>query len=207
LEQGAMIEALAGNTREARAMVLEVPENTQEIDWRPGGLQALARAGDLSRPDSLADDLARRFPTDTSLNFVWLPSVRAYIQVKRGNPTLALETLKVAEPFELGFMAGPNTTYIRGEAYLALENGAAAAAEFQKIIDRPGVWPLDIRHPLARLGLARAHVLQGDAAGARRAYQDFLAVWKDADPDIPILQEAKADYAKLQETEAGVPAN
>ena len=207
LEGAASKEALAGNTQEARTMALEVLEKASEFEWRADAVLALARAGDLSRAESLADDYARRFPADTELNSVWLPNIKAYIQVKRGNPTLALETLKAAESFEFGFMTGPTTTYIRGEAYLALEDGPAAAAEFQKIIARAGVWVLTIMHPLARLGLARARDTQGDAVGARRAYQDFLALWKDADPDIPILQAAKAEYAKLQETAASVPAN
>ena len=206
LERAASMEALAGNAREARTIALEVLEKASEFEWRAGAALALARAGDLSRAESLADDLARRFPTHTGLNSIWLPNIRAYGQVKRGNPALALETLKAAEPFEFGFWAGPTTTYIRGEAYLALEDGTAAAAEFQKIIDHRGVWVGSIMHPLARLGLARAHTQAGKTAEARRAYQDFLALWKDADPDIPILQEAKAEYAKLQETEAGAPA-
>jgi tetratricopeptide (TPR) repeat protein len=106
--------------------------------------------------------------------------------------------LRTAIPYELGGAAGLATIYVRGQAYLRAGAGEEAVTEFQKILGHKGIAPVALLHPLARLGLARAHALAGDTAGARRAYQDFLALWKDADPDIPILQEAQAEYAKLR---------
>ncbi len=132
------------------------------------------------------------------LNARDLPTIRAAIELQRGNPAEAIELVQSAAPYELGGGGGLAAIYVRGQAYLSAGRGVEAAAEFQKILDHRGVDPLSILSPLARLGLARAHALAGDEAGARRAYQDFLALWKDADPDIPILQEAKAEYAKLQ---------
>ena len=124
-----------------------------------------------------------------------LPVIRASIEVNRGNPAKAIELLQAATPYENGSF-GPQ--YLRGQAYLRARLAKEAAAEFQKILDRRGVGGLDVLYPLARLGLARAHALAGDAEKSRNAYQDFFALWKDADVDIPILQEAKAEYAKLK---------
>ena len=116
------------------------------------------------------------------------------LELRREDPTGAIELLESTATYERAYLEVP---YVRGEAYLAMEDGAAAAAEFQKILDNPEVWPLWPLHSLAHLQLARAHVLAGDEAAARRAYQDFLALMKDADPDIPAVEQAKAEYGEL----------
>ena len=126
-----------------------------------------------------------------------LPTIRGRIEIQRGNPKKAIELLQAAAPYELG-SSGPAAIYVRGQAYLRAGAGTEAATEFRKIIDHRGVDPVSPLYPLAYLGLARAGVLAGETVKARKAYQDFFAFWKDADPDIPILREAKAEYAKLK---------
>jgi len=124
--------------------------------------------------------------------------VRALIELNRKNPDAAIRSLQAPTPYELGAAQGLFPIYIRGLAYLQEKRGAEAAAEFQKIADHRGIAPTAPEHSLAKLGLGRAYVMTGDTSKARAAYQDFFALWKDADPDIPILKEAKAEYAKLQ---------
>ena len=168
-----------------------------------GAALALARAGDIVRAERLTQELSSQHPSDTLLRRVWLPTINAEIAIQRSNPAQAVELLQVAAPYELGsytiLMAGPMyPTYLRGEAYLMLHNREAAAAEFQKFVEHPGVvlnYPLGA---LARFQLARSYALSGNNAKAKAAYQDFLTLWKDADPDILILKQAKAEYAKLQ---------
>jgi predicted Zn-dependent protease len=143
----------------------------------------------------LVDEVARDNPTNTVLNRIDLPCARAVIELKRGNPQKAVDLLEAGLPFEA---AHPPNTFTRGQAYLRLKDGEKAAAQFRRILDNRGTAGMTTLYPLSRLGLARAKALAGDAAGARTAYQDFLAAWKDADPDLPILKEAKAEYAKLQ---------
>jgi eukaryotic-like serine/threonine-protein kinase len=165
---------------------------------------AWARSGELSRAESLIDDLGKRFPLNTGVQSVWLPTIRAQVEIGRKNPAKAVELLETASPYEWGewIAAFYNSclypVYVRGDAYLALHQGNAAAAEFQKILDHRGVVWNCPTGALAHLGVARAYAVSGDAAKARTAYQDFFALWKDADPDIPILKEAKEEYAKLQ---------
>jgi len=160
--------------------------------------QALALAGDVTGAEKLADESNKQLPLDTGVQLYWLPMVRANVALDLHNPGKAIELLRIVSPYELGFFGYLNPIYTRGQAYLMLRNGRAAAAEFQKIIDHRGVvWAFPLG-ALAHLGLARAYALQGDTAGSRAAYQDFLTLWKDADPDIPILRQAKAEYAKLQ---------
>ena len=132
------------------------------------------------------------------LNSFDLPVIRATIEIGRNNPAKAVEILQPVTPFDLAQPEGLLGTYQRGRAYLALHKGSEAAAEFQKIVDHPGVALNSITAALAKLGLARAYALEGDTAKARVAYQDFFALWKDADPGIPILVAAKSEYAKLQ---------
>ena len=162
---------------------------------------ALSLAGDAPQSTRLAADLAKRFPEDTIVRFEYLPMIHAVAALQSGSANKALEALGPAAPYELGqiswgFFLYP--VYLRGEAYLAVHQGSAAAAEFQKILDHPGVVANEPIGALAHLGLARAYALSGDTVKAKSAYQDFLGLWKDADPDIPILKEAKAEYAKLQ---------
>jgi tetratricopeptide (TPR) repeat protein len=163
-------------------------------------------SGDASQAESLTNDLARDFPEDTSVRFNYLPAVHATLALDHGDPSKAIELLEVAVPYELSsprsatfaYFGALYPVYVRGQAYLAARQGAEAAREFQKIVDHRGIVIGDAFGVLAHLGLARSYVLQGDTAKARAEYQDFLALWKNADPDIPILKQAKAEYAKLQ---------
>jgi len=163
---------------------------------------ALALAGDSNMAENLASELNNTFPLDTTVQGYWLPTIKAALALGRNNPGLAVEVLKAASPNEFGQPAMVNAflnpVYVRGEAYLALRNGSAAAAQFQNIIDHRGVAVNSPVGALAHLGLARAYALQGDTPKAHAKYQDFLSLWKDADPDVPILKEAKAEYARLQ---------
>jgi eukaryotic-like serine/threonine-protein kinase len=159
---------------------------------------ALAMSGDVSRAQAITADLSRRFPADTLLHAVSVPTVEALAAMNRKAPSEAIARLQPAAPYELGPAQGLLPIYIRGQAYLQAKHGPEAAAEFQKIVDHRGIVPVGPEHSLAKLGLGRAYVMTGDAAKARAAYQDFFALWKDADPDLPILKEARAEYAKLQ---------
>ena len=198
---GALVEAEFGHRRRAREQAQAALAISRGMAAQVVAAWALARAGWPRRAGELTDDLARRYPTNTMVGSVYLPTIRAAIELSRRNPARALELLQRASPYELGgWPALPAylDIWTRGEAYLQAGDGTRATAEFQKILDHRGIDPTSLYYALAHLGLARAHALAGDTAGARRAYQDFLALWKDADPDIPILQEAKAEYAKLR---------
>jgi len=159
---------------------------------------ALAMTGDMSRAQAISNDLGHRFPDDTILHQVNIPVIQALIEINRKAPDKAIEVLKAATPYELGTNQGLFPIYVRGLAYLQAKRGAEAAAEFQKMVDHRGIAPTAPEHSLAKLGLGRAYALTGDSAKARAAYQDFLALWKDADPDVPILKEAQAEYARLK---------
>jgi len=175
---------------------------------------ALAMAGDAVRARSLARDLGKRFPLSTQMRLLWLPAIQAQLALDRKNPALALNAFPAVTPIEFGLIQFCDSisclypVYVRGEVYLAAGQGSAAAAEFQKILDHSGIVWNCWTGALAHLGVARANALQSrtsqgadaDAARVRAlaAYKDFLALWKDADPDIPILKQAKAEYAKLQ---------
>jgi tetratricopeptide (TPR) repeat protein/predicted Ser/Thr protein kinase len=201
----AIREALFGNAEAARqnaatAVVLAPGSHDAEAQ----AALAYALAGDAAHASSLADDLAKRFPQDTVVQSVWLPTIHAQMETGRKNPARSVELLQAAASYELGMLSGSASNsclypvYVRAEAYLSAQQGQFAAAEFQKILDHRGlVWNC-ATGALAHLGLARSYALQGDTAKARSAYQDFLALWKDADPGIPILIAAKAEYAKLR---------
>jgi len=194
----AMTEGYFGNTEQARVDVRAALRLTSKGYVPVRAAQALALAGDVTGAEKLADESNKQLPLDTGVQLYWLPMVRANVALDLHNPGKAIELLRIVSPYELGFFGYLNPIYTRGQAYLMLRNGRAAAAEFQKIIDHRGVvWAFPLG-ALAHLGLARAYALQGDTAGSRAAYQDFLTLWKDADPDIPILRQAKAEYAKLQ---------
>jgi len=162
----------------------------------------LGLAGDSAQTGRLADDLAKHFPQDTIVQFTYLPMIHAAAALNKDSGS-AIKALAPAAPYELGATAqnisfAVYPVYLRGQAYLAAKQGSSAATEFQKILDHPGIFGNEPIGALAHLGLARSYALSGDAAKARSAYQDFFALWKDADPDVPVLKEAKAEYAKLQ---------
>jgi DNA-binding winged helix-turn-helix (wHTH) protein len=201
----ALREALFGNTDKARQQATVVKGSSTWRDMNYGMALALAYAEDADQAQALADDLGKRFPEDTVVQFNYLPTLRAKLALLRSNPRQALEALRVAAPYELGLPAiqyynWPNLypVYVRGEAYLAAHQGNEAAAEFQKILDHRGIVLNEPLGALAHLQLGRAYAMQGDTAKSRAAYQDFLTLWKDADPDIPIFKQAKAEYVKLQ---------
>jgi tetratricopeptide (TPR) repeat protein len=185
----------AGARRDAAA-ALAIDSSSRHA--RTTAAYAFAAAGDAARAESIAAELAKDYPANTLVNGFDLPAIRSAIEIGRNNPAKAIDLLQAAEQYDLASGRGMRTTYQRARAYLALHKGAEAAAEFQKIVDHPGVVTDSITGALAKLGLARAYALQGDTAKSRVAYQDFFALWKDADPKIPILQEAKSGYAKLQ---------
>jgi serine/threonine protein kinase/tetratricopeptide (TPR) repeat protein len=159
---------------------------------------ALATCGESQKAETLAAELSKKYPLETFAQKLDIPMIHARQELQRGNGAKAVEYLRPAEAYEFGFVALGIPAYLRGLAYLQLKQGAQAAAEFQKILDhREAIGPSP-HLALAHLGLARAYAIAGDTSKARTAYQDFFALWKDADPDIPILQQAKAEYAKLK---------
>jgi hypothetical protein len=163
---------------------------------------ALALVGDSTSAGNLAEKLNESYPQKTLIQRYRLPTIRAAIALERKNPDQAVELLRVTSPYELGAESTMplEPIYLRGQAYLMVQNGSVAAVEFQKIVDHPGVVKTEeaVVGALASLGLARAYALEGNTMKSRAAYQDFLTLWKDADADIPILKEAKAEYARLQ---------
>jgi eukaryotic-like serine/threonine-protein kinase len=201
----ALREALFGNLGEARRHATPAMGRSPGRDAQYGGALALAYTDDDSRVHALIDDWGKAFSEDTVVQFNYLPTLRARLAISRGNPQRAIEDLKSAAPYELG-QTTSNTydwtamypVYVRGEAYLATHHGREAVGEFQKILDHHGLVLNEPIGALAHLQLGRANAMQGDTAKARAAYQDFLTLWKDADPDIPILKQAKAEYAKLK---------
>jgi tetratricopeptide (TPR) repeat protein len=214
-ENAALHEAAFGNVgvaKQAAAQGLKLASNNQGVAVEAA--LAYAMAGDTARAEKLVQDLDKRFPLDTQVRSLWLPAVRAQVALDRKNPAAAIESLQAALPIELGQIAFVTNisclypTYIRGEAFLATGQGMAAAAEFQKIVDHSGIVWNCWTGALAHAGLARAYSLQSrslqgadaDAARARAraACKDFLALWKDADPDVPLLEQAKAECAELK---------
>ena len=199
---GALREAFFGDAPQARAgaTITLQHANNREVEY--GAALALAISGDSSRAQELADDLERRFPEDTVVRGSYVPVLQARIALNQGDPSKAIEILQVSAPYELGvsrlLFGALYPVYVRGEAHLAAHQGAEAAIEFQKILDHRGVVGSDPIGALAHLQLGRAYTLAGDKIKAKAAYQDFLTLWKDADPDIPIFREAKQEYARLQ---------
>lgn len=158
---------------------------------------AFALAGDTEHAEKIIAQMNNRFPLDTWVQRFYLPTTRAAVALAQKDPDKAIDALRETTPHELGGITLFDAIYLRGQAYLMLHNGSAAAMEFQKIIDHPGIVWAYPPGALAHLGLARAYSLQGDKAKSRAAYQHFLALWKTADPDLPLLKEARAEYAKL----------
>jgi DNA-binding winged helix-turn-helix (wHTH) protein/tetratricopeptide (TPR) repeat protein len=200
----ALREALFGNGGKSRGQCIIAQEHASGRDLNYACGLALAYAGDRHRAQAISDDLPKRFPEDTIIRFHYLPTLRAKLALIHGNPEKALEMLRASAPYELGlpavgFYNWPNLypVYVRGEAHLAARQGPEAATEFQKILDHRSIVLNEPIGSLAHLQLGRAYAMQGDTLKASTAYQDFLTLWKDADPDIPILKQAKAEYAKL----------
>jgi len=202
--EGAFREEMFGepDARErANAGMKVAPDSPETEEF---GALVLAGGGDVKRAEALMQDLQKRFPFHTMVQSYWLPTIRAQVALVNQQPQQAIDMVQAALPVELGqpvSTQGPYClypVYVRAEAYLAAGQGGAAAAEFQKLIDHRGITWSCATGALARLGLGRAYVLAGDKAKARAAYQEFLTLWKDAEPDIPILKQAKAEYAKLQ---------
>ena len=201
----ALREAEFGNSERARKEIVAALKTAATRDVQILAALASARIGDMVQAQKFADDLAHRFPLNTTINRYWLPTIYAAVEMSRNNPAKALELLQTTSQYELGtplpqFQVGGSLypAYVRGQAYLSLHQGEQAAAEFQKFLDHRGV---NVNNPLgalARLQLGRACALQEDNSKARGAYLDFLALWKDADADIPVYKQAKAEYAKLQ---------
>jgi eukaryotic-like serine/threonine-protein kinase len=199
----AIREALVGNAAAAKQEAQAALATANSKIAQSFSSIALALAGDAPQAERLASDLNKRFPKDTNVQFDFLPMIRAAIALRSGDAAKALQALAASEPYELAegntaFTFALYPVYLHGEAYLAAKNGAAAAGEFQKILDHSGVVGNEPIRALAHLGIGRAYALSGDSAKARAAYQDFLALWKNADPDNPTLKQAKAEYAKLQ---------
>lgn len=205
----AVREALFGYMSVARQRAMDALELSTSRDVEYVSAFALAISGECCRSQALTDELSRRFPEDTIVRFTYLPTLRALLALQRRQPEHAIELLQTAIPYEGGvsieggseYLLGEGNfypVYARGVAYLAARRGHEATAEFQKILDHRGIIISDPVGPLARMQLARAYALAGDRDKARTAYTDFLTLWKDADPDIPILEEARREYARLQ---------
>ena len=201
----AVWEALYGNPAAAREKVATALAlgRGHEVDY--AAAFALAVSGDVSRSRALADDLARDHPEDTSVQFMYLPTLRALFALDARNPAAAIQSLQTASRFDLamggigfnGYFGKLYPIYVRGLAYLAAQQPVEAAAEFQRIVDHRSIVLVDPIDALARLQLARALVLSGDTVKAKGVYNDLLTLWKNADPDIRVLKDAQAEYARL----------
>lgn len=205
----AVREALFGNVSAAKQRSGSALELSKSRDVEYEAAFALALSGDSPRSQMLTEDLARRFPEDTRVQFNYAPTLRALLALNHNHPAKAVELLQTAIPYELGMPSEGGSEYLlgtgnlypaygRGLAFLAEHRGEEAAAEFQKILDHRGIVVSDPIGALAHLQLGRAYTLSGDKTHAKSAYQDLLTLWKKADPDIPILKQAKAEYTTLQ---------
>ena len=206
----ALWDAFFGNVSAAKKRAMAAADLSTDRDVEFGAAFVLALSGEPSRSRALAKDLDTRFPEDSAVQFIYLPQIRALLALnddsKEGGASKAIELLQIARPYDRGFPPSgtpmfigifyPN--YVRGLAYLAAHQGSEAATEFRKILDGRSVVVSDPIGALAHLQLGRAFVLSGDKTKAKTAYQDFLTLWKEGDPDIPILKQAQAEYAKLQ---------
>jgi tetratricopeptide (TPR) repeat protein len=200
LVEQALWEAEVGNVNQAKQMSLEAVSLSRDRSVKVGAAFVLARVGDAGAAGKLANEINEEFPLHTLFQRYSLPTIRAAVALQTNDPARSIEILKQTEPYELAKYGLPGfyPAYIRGLAYLKLGQGEQAAAEFQKMIDHPGIVLNFVTGALAHLQLARAQLMMGDKAAARKSYQDFLTLWKNADPDIPIYKQAKAEYAKLQ---------
>jgi predicted Zn-dependent protease len=189
-------ESLFGNCdriREIASRAFAISRDTATVQTASA---AFALCNDADQAQPLMDEISRRFPNYTLVNIVYWPLNHALIAAHHGDPARAVQLLEPALRYEVVGNFWPQ--YFRGKAYLSLHKGAEAAAEFQKILDHRGWAPRSALYPLAYLGFAQAAGMNGDAAKARKAYEDFFALWKDADPDLAMLIEAKKEYEKLK---------
>jgi hypothetical protein len=198
----ALREAELGNTPAATEGVRSALALSSGRDVKMIAALTLARVGHTRRAKALAEELQKSYPTDSLMKLYWLPAINAAIELDKGNSSQAVEDLEAAAPHELGgagtFINYLYPAYLRGQAYLLAHKADAAAAEFQKLLDHRGIVLNFVTGSLAHLQLGRAHAMAGHTAKAKAAYQDFFDLWKDADPDIPVLKHAKAEYARLQ---------
>jgi eukaryotic-like serine/threonine-protein kinase len=202
--QAALREALIGNLGLAKRQAEKALSLSNDRYCQAVSAIVLALAGESTIAAMLADGLAKRFPENTNIHSYHLPMVRAAAAIRSGNAAKAIDALVAATPYEMNAPRSVNNfslypVYLRGQAYLELREGASAVAEFQRIVDRPGLFRNQLIGPLAHLGLARAYSVNREAEKARTAYRNFLALWKDADPEVPILKEARAEYARLND--------
>lgn len=194
-------EVRLGNLAEARKKISEALAASGDRNTQTNVMILLAATGDVAHSQKMIEELSHRYPNSTILNRVSIPIAQALIDLQHSQPAQAIAHLEIAVPYEFGSGVGGSSYYVnflRAQAFLQLKDGPKAAAEYQNILAHRGIDPLDPAYNLSHLGLGRAYVLQGDTAQAKAAYQDFFGAWKDADPDVPVLKEAKAEYAKLQ---------
>jgi eukaryotic-like serine/threonine-protein kinase len=200
----ALREAEFGEVSEARRRATAALSLASGRDVNVLAALVFARIGDAARARGLVEDLEKQHPANTMLRLYWLPNINAANELNKGNSSGALAFLEAVAPYELGSPPPYSSlgtlypVYLRGQAYLLAHNGKGAIAEFQKLIDHRSVVVNYVTGALTHLYLGRSHAMAGDTAKAKAAYQDFFTLWKDADPDVPILKEAKAEYAKLQ---------
>jgi eukaryotic-like serine/threonine-protein kinase len=194
----AFLEAAFGRCSQAKESAARGLSLSRGIIGLQVAALALALCNEQGQVQALIDESVKRFPKDSIGNNIVLPMIRAALETSRGNSAQAIQILQPAGRFELGAVAGFWMTYIRGQAYLRLGSGKEAAAEFQKILDHRGIDPLSPLYPLAHVGLGRAAALSGETATSRKEYQDFFALWKDADADLPVLVQAKKEYEQLK---------
>ena len=193
-----MNEAELGNVASARQKAIAALKLSSGRDVKVLAVLTLARIGDIPKAKLLIEELEKSYPTNTLLKFYWLPVIRAAVELSNGHSSQAIVDLEGAAPYELTQRGDLHPAYERGQAFLLSHQANAAVVEFQKVLDHRGIVQNAVTGALAQLQIGRAYVLAGDTARAKQAYQDFLNLWKDADSDIPILKQAKAEYSKLQ---------
>jgi tetratricopeptide (TPR) repeat protein len=196
LLQQAGRNATLGNCGPVGGIVSSALALSRERSNLVAAANALAACGQAAAAQTSMDELAKRFPLDTLLSTISIPIARAQLELSRGNAAQVIQLLEAAKRYEVGGEFWPQ--YLRGQAYLKQGNGAQAAAEFKTIVDHRGWYPVSPLYPLALVGSAQAASLNGDSGGARKYYQDFFTLWKDADANIPVLIEARAEYDKLK---------
>jgi tetratricopeptide (TPR) repeat protein len=202
----AVREAWLGNFPQAKQDARRAMQTVPSREVQYGSALAFGLAGDLASAETIAHELEREYPLDTCVQFNYLPVLRAQLALGRSDALSAIEALQVAAPYEdgitwsmmSGLFGAMYPAYLRGQAYLELKEGKKAAFEFQKILEHPGIVVADPVGALARLQVARAWSAEGDSRKAKSNYEDFFAIWKRADPNIPILVQAKAEYRKLK---------